>query len=272
MKSVTNQNTRVNLLRARTLGGALLFSLGAFSAAQAQFDSGALLGDIKDPSGANISRFPHGNPRLLRSSQSGVTCHSSSGARHRPHCGEVFGGGNCIRFAADCAAHLHIEAQRLHSPARSSLTRPVAASPGPGANQALSAVSQRSDILADIYSGEVRRLVSFVAILLLFITAAPVLACVTDASMTHEERACCRSMHGDCGEMAKTGCCRTEFHADVYPQLPAAAPHVHLAFIIVAWLAPAIDPVLTVNLSSYRLPNEHSPPGLLMTRMTVLQI
>ena len=117
-----------------------------------------------------------------------------------------------------------------------------------------------------------RRLVSFVAILLLFITAAPVLACVTDASMTHEESACCRSMHGNCGEMAQTGCCRTEFHADVNPQLAASAPDLQLAFFLVAWFAPSFKPVFTVDLSPYRFPNEHPPPGLLIARMTVLQI
>ena len=53
MKTVKNKRT-VNRLRARTMGGALLFSLGAFSAAHAQFDSGAVLGDIKDPSGADV--------------------------------------------------------------------------------------------------------------------------------------------------------------------------------------------------------------------------
>lgn len=118
----------------------------------------------------------------------------------------------------------------------------------------------------------VRRLLHLVAVLLLLITAAPVLACVTDASMTHEERACCRAMHGDCGEMAKTGCCRTEFRADVHPQLAASAPHLQLAFFVVAWLAPQFDPVLTVDLSPYRLPNEHPPPGLLIAKTTVLQI
>ena len=55
MKSAKNKGNTVDLLRARTLGGALLFSLGTFSAANAQFDSGAVLGDIKDPTGANIS-------------------------------------------------------------------------------------------------------------------------------------------------------------------------------------------------------------------------
>jgi hypothetical protein len=118
----------------------------------------------------------------------------------------------------------------------------------------------------------VRRLTSIVAILLLLITAAPVLACATDASMTHEERACCRSMQGDCGEMAKTGCCRTEFHADVHPQLAASTPDLHLAFFLVTWLAPTINQISTVDLSPHRFPNEHSPPGLLIARMTVLQI
>ena len=117
-----------------------------------------------------------------------------------------------------------------------------------------------------------RRLASFVAILLLLLTAAPVLACVTDSSMTLEERSCCRSMHGDCGEMAKTGCCRTEFRADVHPQLAGSAPHLRLALILVDWLAPTYSPVLTTNVALFRSPDEHSPPGLLVARMTVLRI
>lgn len=117
-----------------------------------------------------------------------------------------------------------------------------------------------------------RRLLSSVAILLLLLTAAPALACVTDASMTHEERACCRAMHGDCGHMAKMGCCRTEVRADVHPQLAASGPHLQLAFFLIAWLAPKFDPVFTVDLSPYRLPNEHPPPGMLIAETAVLQI
>lgn len=117
-----------------------------------------------------------------------------------------------------------------------------------------------------------RRLASFVAILLLLLTAAPVLACATDAGLTHEERACCRAMHGDCGEMAKTGCCRTEFRADTHPQQVSVAPQIRLAQILVVWMAPVAKPAPSVPPAILRAPDEHSPPGLLIAKLTVLRI
>jgi hypothetical protein len=90
--------------------------------------------------------------------------------------------------------------------------------------------------------------------------------------MTREERACCRSMHGDCGEMAKTGCCRTEFQADVRPQLATSAPDLQLAFLLVGWLTSVFTPLPAVDLAVLHFPDEHSPPGLLIARMTVLRI
>lgn len=90
--------------------------------------------------------------------------------------------------------------------------------------------------------------------------------------MTHEEQACCRSMHGDCGEMAKSGCCQTEFHSDVHPQLAASAPHLQLAFLLGDWMACAFAPQSTSHLVLFRSPDEHSPPGLLITKKTVLRI
>ena len=50
-----------------------------------------------------------------------------------------------------------------------------------------------------------RRLASFVAILLMLTAAAPVMACLTNVVMSHEESACCRAMHGQCGHMAEDG-------------------------------------------------------------------
>jgi len=51
-----------------------------------------------------------------------------------------------------------------------------------------------------------------VLVLLLMISLAPGMACMApDAQMTAQERACCRMMKGDCGQMdmpASHGCCQ----------------------------------------------------------------
>lgn len=51
-----------------------------------------------------------------------------------------------------------------------------------------------------------------VLVLLLMISLAPAMACMApDAQMTTQERACCRMMKGDCGQMdmpASHGCCQ----------------------------------------------------------------
>ena len=62
-----------------------------------------------------------------------------------------------------------------------------------------------------------RRLSSIAAILLLLTAAAPVMACLTSVAMSHEESACCRAMHGQCGHMEKMGCCQTEVRTDESP-------------------------------------------------------
>ena len=62
-----------------------------------------------------------------------------------------------------------------------------------------------------------RRLTGIVAILLLLTAAAPVMACLTNVVMSHEESACCQAMHGQCGHMEKMGCCRPEVRADESP-------------------------------------------------------
>jgi hypothetical protein len=116
-----------------------------------------------------------------------------------------------------------------------------------------------------------RRLISFVAVLLLVASAAPVMACVTNLAMSHTESACCRSMHGQCGEMAKMGCCQTVVHNDS-PQFATES-----ATLAVHWtvLALGISLIRPVTLDSPTQPiflAEHSPPGLLIVRTTVLRI
>src|SRR5215471_17887283 len=84
-----------------------------------------------------------------------------------------------------------------------------------------------------------RRLAGIVALLLVLSTAAPVLACMTGAAMGHEENACCRQMHGNCGAMTKSGCCRTEVRTNVQPQLAAKTASLALHWAVIAWIAPA---------------------------------
>jgi hypothetical protein len=124
----------------------------------------------------------------------------------------------------------------------------------------------------EAYNSSIRRLASLVAILLVVSTAAPLLACMTESAMTREESACCRQMQGNCGDMAKMGCSRTEAHTDQNPQLATHAPSIDLPLAMIARL----DPVLISASFSFhmplRAPEEHSPPGLLTAAFIVLRI
>ena len=117
-----------------------------------------------------------------------------------------------------------------------------------------------------------RRLASFVAIFILLSTAAPLLACMTGRTMNQEESVCCRSMHGNCGYMAKMGCCKTEVKTDESPQLAAVAPATNVHFAVIAWLTPLLPPLQTIPHSLFQSPDEHSPPGLLTAQTSVLRI
>jgi hypothetical protein len=117
-----------------------------------------------------------------------------------------------------------------------------------------------------------RRLASFLAIFILLSTAAPLLACMTGSTMNQTESACCRAMHGNCGDMAKMGCCRTEVRSDEHPQLAASAPTFTLHFVVVNWLVSFLVEPQTVPPALSRIPDAHSPPGLLIARTTVLRI
>jgi hypothetical protein len=123
-----------------------------------------------------------------------------------------------------------------------------------------------------IYWGSMRRLASFVAILLLLTAVAPVLACVTGRAMSREESACCQSMHGQCGNMAKMGCCRTEVRTDETPQIPAAFPATDVQWVVVAQLAPGVSPIQSMAATWLQTPEDYFPPGLLTAKITVLRI
>jgi len=117
-----------------------------------------------------------------------------------------------------------------------------------------------------------RRIASFIAIFILLSSAAPLLACMTGSAMNQEESACCRSMHGNCADMTKMGCCRTEVRTDEHPQLAASAPSTDVSLFVISWLAPVFTQAQTVPRSLLQTPDEHSPPGLITAQITVLRI
>jgi hypothetical protein len=117
-----------------------------------------------------------------------------------------------------------------------------------------------------------RRLASIFAIFILLLTAAPLLACMTESVMSQEESACCRAMHGKCDGMEKMGCCRTEVRTDEHPQTAASAPTIDLHLAVVDWLEPSISEVRNAPPFVFGIPDAHSPPGLVIARITVLRI
>jgi hypothetical protein len=117
-----------------------------------------------------------------------------------------------------------------------------------------------------------RRLASFVAIFLLLTVVAPVLACVTGSAMSREESACCRSMQGQCGDMAKMGCCRTEVRTDETPQIAAVSPATDVQWVVVAQVSPQISAMQTVAPALLQVPEDYFPPGLVTAKTTVLRI
>jgi hypothetical protein len=117
-----------------------------------------------------------------------------------------------------------------------------------------------------------RRFTTIVALLFLLSTAAPVLACMTGGAMGHAENDCCVAMHGKCGKMAKTGCCKSEVRTDENPQIAAKVLSLDLHWAVIGWVSSLSTPVQAVQITLLHIPDEHSPPGLLITKNTVLRI
>ncbi len=122
------------------------------------------------------------------------------------------------------------------------------------------------------YTRSVRRFTSFAAALLMLVMMLPALACATTPKMSRMEQDCCQQMHGKCGEMAKQGCCQVEVRNDLN-QLPA---HVVMAPVLpimtVALLYPFLVELPASTGHLWHVPDEHSPPGLLIASTTVLRI
>jgi hypothetical protein len=115
-----------------------------------------------------------------------------------------------------------------------------------------------------------------VILLLLLSCAAPLMACVTpEAEMTAAERACCRVMRNQCGEMempVSQDCCAKAPPAVFETALKSSPVGVQPVGAMVLWVD-AFD-VLTrdsASQASIQSP-EHSPPKSPPVAITVLRI
>jgi hypothetical protein len=116
------------------------------------------------------------------------------------------------------------------------------------------------------------RLSSIVALFLLLATATPVLACMTDSTMSIAETTCCHAMHGKCGKMEKMKCCRTEFRTADHPQIATESASIDCHGTIIGWLTSSVITDSSSTASSIAVHDEHSPPRLVGTRTIVLRI
>jgi len=123
----------------------------------------------------------------------------------------------------------------------------------------------------------VKALRQFGAILLLLVfCAAPAMACVTpDAQMTTEERACCRMMTSQCGQMempASQDCCKKTLSSDHANALKTDAVSLHPATFVTIW-AFSSELLATQSASNGWVQRpEHSPPKSPPAAVTILRI
>jgi hypothetical protein len=117
-----------------------------------------------------------------------------------------------------------------------------------------------------------RRLASLVAIFLLFSTVSPALACVANRAMSHEESACCSTLHTKCAQMVKQGCCRMELRTSERPQLLATAPETNVHWAVVARLGSISTADRMNSPLLLQTAMDHAPPGFLAVTIAVLRI
>lgn len=117
-----------------------------------------------------------------------------------------------------------------------------------------------------------RKLSGIVAVLVMLVMMMPILACASTPKMTRMEQDCCQQMHGKCGEMAKQGCCQIEVKNDLSPLPSHVVTAPVLPVVAIAFLYPLLIELPASAGHPWQLPNQHSPPGLLIASTTVLRI
>lgn len=114
-----------------------------------------------------------------------------------------------------------------------------------------------------------------VLVLLLVSCLAPAMACmIPNAEMSTQERACCRMMKNQCGQMempASHGCCQKTLPSVHNDALNTKTVSFHPAVVPVIWLAASVaNPVFTVT--GWIEYHDSSPPKSPPANVAVLRI
>jgi hypothetical protein len=115
-----------------------------------------------------------------------------------------------------------------------------------------------------------------VLVLLLVSCLAPAMACmVPEAQMNTEERACCRMMKNQCGQMgmpASHGCCQKTPPSVRDNALATKAVTFHPVVVAVIWLAASelVNPVSAV--ADWAERPDYSPPKSPPSTISILRI
>jgi hypothetical protein len=128
------------------------------------------------------------------------------------------------------------------------------------------------------YNGnQVRILRQFGALVLLLASSlAPAMACMIPAAqMTAEERACCRMMQNECGQMempASQGCCQKTAPNIYDTALTGKAAVLDAVAVPVIWLTPSefLNPIFSA--SGRVEPEDSSPPQSPPSTVSILRI
>ena len=115
-----------------------------------------------------------------------------------------------------------------------------------------------------------------VLVLLLATGLSPAMACmVPGAQMTPEERACCRMMQNQCGQMempASHGCCQ-KAPANLYDKaLNASAAVLHVPAASVIWLDASALFTQEASIAGWTEHRDYSPPQSPPSTISILRI
>lgn len=112
--------------------------------------------------------------------------------------------------------------------------------------------------------------------LLLVSFLAPAMACmIPDAQMNSQERACCRAMNDQCGQMdmpASHGCCQKAPRSIHDNALDTKAVTFHSVLVPVSWLAALGVITPTTSVTGWVEQPEDSPPKSPPSTISILRI
>jgi len=115
------------------------------------------------------------------------------------------------------------------------------------------------------------------SILLVWLSAAPAMACLApNSQLTDAEKACCRQMKNDCGDMgthSSHSCCKPKAQSVTHPYVITAAKVSRRSIVYVAVRIgpqPSTLSVLQQVSNTATISSDHSPPTSIST--TILRI